>query len=144
LFSKWSQEAVMGAQKRILLADDDAEFRFSIRTALQMAGYRVSEAEDGADALDKLLEAQRSPDPFDLLVTDIEMPIISGLDLIDEVTVRHIPVSVCLITGNSHDPDEWREQTRNAAPVCLEKPFTIAELLEMITEVMTRSPRDAA
>jgi len=134
----------METPKRILLADDDAGFLFSLRIALQIAGFRVSEAGSGEEALGKLIEAQGSSDPFDLFVTDVELPMMSGLALVKEIAVRRIPVSVFLMTAGYCDTETWRGQAGEVPLTCLEKPFTAKELLTYIDDVLHRSEKGAA
>ena len=65
----------------ILLADDEPGFRFSAGLALRIAGYRVSEAADGLDALDGLVRFKVEGIPVHLLVTDLRMPNLDGRGL---------------------------------------------------------------
>ena len=66
--------------------------------ALRRGGYRVEEAADGKEALAKILSAQDAGDPFDLVVTDIRMPAMSGIELIDALVERGDRTAVCAIT----------------------------------------------
>ena len=79
---------------RILLAEDDAVMRAYLTRALERAGYAVSAVGDGAAAL-PLLESER----FDLLLTDIVMPEIDGIELAQRAGVIAADLRVMFITG---------------------------------------------
>ncbi|MGZ8461101.1 MAG: response regulator, partial [Candidatus Deferrimicrobiaceae bacterium] len=83
---------------RILFVDDESGFRFAAAVALRRGGYRVEEAADGKEALAKFLSSRDAGDPFDLVVTDIRMPAMSGIELIDALVERGVRTSVCAIT----------------------------------------------
>ena len=79
---------------RILLAEDDAVMRAYLTRALERAGYAVSAVGDGAAAL-PLLESER----FDLLLTDIVMPEIDGIELAQRAGAIAADLRVMFITG---------------------------------------------
>ncbi len=78
----------------ILLADDEKAITVTLRDDLETAGHRVSVAHDGLSALD-LLTTRR----FDVLVTDIKMPGMDGMELLREARKNHPDVEVIMITG---------------------------------------------
>ncbi|HUJ25968.1 MAG TPA: response regulator [Myxococcales bacterium] len=84
---------------RILVVDDEDAIRSSLRSLLEADGYDVDEAPDGADAL-ALLQAK----PFELVISDQNMPGMSGIDLLKLVRVRHPSVVRIMLTGDT-DPE---------------------------------------
>ena len=116
----------------IVLADDDPGIRQFARRALEEAGHHVVEAVDGAAALE---EAGRL-DAVDLLVTDLDMPRLNGLDLADALRVRHPSLAVLYVSGG----DRRRLGGRLDAPgvAWLEKPFSGAALVAVV-EAMLRA-----
>ena len=122
---------------RILVVDDDADVREILGRGLRRAAYRVSCAVDGEAGW----EALRS-DRFDMLITDHEMPRLSGLDLLRRVRAAPLDVPVILISGEI----PWAETDllRLLPPgVALEKPFSLGELLAKVRAMMTRTMRPA-
>jgi two-component system, sensor histidine kinase and response regulator len=103
-------------QQRVLFADDDAFYRDMGAGALADAGYDVVEAGDGAQALDVLDPAQASGAPVDLIVLDLEMPGLSGYDVMtkirNEYSDQHIPIIV--ITGHEDTQSVERAFTLGA------------------------------
>lgn len=91
----------LAAMATILVVDDDADIRRALRRVLERAGYRVTEAESAASALESALGA----DSPDALVCDVLMPGRSGLALYDDLTARapHLCNRVVFLTGAASD-----------------------------------------
>lgn len=79
---------------RILVVDDDALECRSLTEMLKLEGYEAHGALSGAEALDQLRQGQ-----FDLVLTDVSMPEITGFDILKEVMARYPEITVILITG---------------------------------------------
>jgi len=79
---------------RILVVDDDALVRRSLCEVLSFEGYACSSAEEGAEALKRLKEI-----PYDILISDMKMPRMSGLDLLRAVKTQFPGVNVIMVTG---------------------------------------------
>ena len=109
----------------ILLVDDDDTVRETSADMLQELGYTVMQAASGPQALDML----ESNPGFDVMVTDIRMPGMSGLELSDMAAGRHAELKIILISGY------FRPQTINRR--FLQKPFRTYELDEAIRAEMT-------
>jgi CheY-like chemotaxis protein len=111
----------------ILAAEDDPATRAGIVRILERAGHRTVAVADGESALRQIRE--RRPD---LVLTDVDMPLINGFLLCDEI--RRDPVlhdtPVVLVTGVI-DPDDHRAAEVGANAV-LVKPYTAADLLEFV------------
>ncbi|PWU06750.1 MAG: hypothetical protein C5B51_11605 [Terriglobia bacterium] len=117
----------------ILLVDDDAEVRQLARTILERGGYTVVAAENGAQALTLLQDIRPG-----LLLTDIVMPGMTGLTLAARMHRRLPGVPALFISGFA---DEFADELSGA--VCLNKPFTPAQLLASVAGALA-SRQDAA
>src|SRR5512146_2502773 len=122
-------------RKSILLVDDEQGFLFTASLFLRKAGYRVKVAENGAEALKLFLEACAGDEPFDLLVTDIRMPGMSGSDLIHAIRLSEIPIPIFAITSylNSELVEELKSKGCNAV---IEKPFQPEVLTDHISVIL--------
>jgi len=116
---------------RILLVDDEEGFRFAAGVALRRGGYRAEESADGKEALAKILSARQADDPFDLVVTDIRMPEMSGTELIDALRERGDRTAVCAITCFG-DQSLISELAGKGCTQYLEKPFEPVELVAWV------------
>lgn len=113
-------------KRRILVADDDEGIRCLLSVALTLAGYDVNLASDGEQAWDTL-----SHDHYDLLITDNEMPCLTGLKLIERIreTGMRLPV---IIASGSLSAASARESPQLQISAVLSKPFTIPELMKAV------------
>ena len=111
---------------RILLAEDDDSLRTYLARALERVGYRVTAVDRGTAAL-PLLEAEA----FDLLLTDIVMPEMDGIELARRATQLDPDIKVMFITGFAAVALNPDSQTPKDAKI-LSKPF---HLRELVTEV---------
>lgn len=84
---------------RVLIADDDAEVRILVRRVLHDLGHQVMDASDGAEAL-RLLEST----PFDLVVADVYMDEVDGMELLVRIQQRGLRVPVLAISGGGTGP----------------------------------------
>ena len=117
-----------GNRRHILVVDDEAPVRDLIRRTLVEAGYRVSEAANGAEALVALARAEPG---VDLVVTDLLMPVMDGASLIHELH-RHSPsLPLIAISGNRADRP-GAPSPRTAVRAVLAKPFDAAALLHAL------------
>ncbi len=108
----------------ILIAEDEEAVRMLVARALTDDGHDVTETADGAAALDALKSASR---PFDLLLTDIKMPIMDGIALA-LATARDFPeLPILLMTGYA----DQRERAAGLEAIVrdvIAKPFTLADI----------------
>jgi CheY-like chemotaxis protein len=123
----------------ILAADDDPATREIFIRILEHSGHQIVAVADGESALREIRE--RRPD---LVLTDVDMPLINGFLLCDEVRrdpeLRHIPV--ILVTGIIN-PDDHRAAEVGATAV-LVKPFTGVELVRYVEEHLPAGAADEA
>ncbi len=116
-------------ERVVLVVDDDRGVRRLTARMLRGEGYRVVEAESGAEAL-KLLESDPA---IGLILTDIVMPEMHGLDLADRVAVRYPRLHVVLMTGHAPELTLQLELREGKLPVLL-KPFTAEQLCTKVRE----------
>jgi DNA-binding response OmpR family regulator len=119
------------APRRILVVDNDRQLLVIIQEYLELCHYQITTAATGLDAV-RLL---RSGD-YDVLVTDIVMPDISGLGLL-EISRKEFPgLSVIAMTGYG---EQVKSLTTERSPdYYLEKPFNLAELSKAIESVLQK------
>jgi CheY-like chemotaxis protein len=120
---------------RILLVDDDPHLLELNAVVLIRSGYNVDTAADGADAWKALHDIS-----YDLLITDNKMPRVTGLELIkklrsEEMTLPVIPLPVILASGTM-PTDELKQHPWLQLDATLPKPFTTAELLDMVKKIL--------
>jgi DNA-binding response OmpR family regulator len=118
-------------KKTILLVDDDASFRFAIATELRVAGYIVQCAEDGLRAIRMTEKDHEDMIDIDLIITDLVMPRMDGLEFSTELRESHPDIHILVITGNLSE--EAEKDLRSLGRIdFLEKPFTPNELLSRV------------
>src|SRR5215475_14293221 len=118
---------------RILVADDEEAFRTLIARALVQDGHAVVTANDGAEALDVLAREQGA---FELLLTDIRMPIMDGIALALAAARDHPKVAILLMTGYA---DQRERATGLDALIhdVLAKPFTLATMRDAVNGALS-------
>ena len=115
---------------RILVVDDDRATRLLIRGTLTTAGYAITVATDGMEAL-KLLQTRR----FDLMLLDVWMPRMSGLDLLERLRNRKTRPRVVVMTSDD-TPDTLLKAVRQQAFKYLHKPVEAATLLATVGQAL--------
>jgi CheY-like chemotaxis protein len=120
------------------LAEDDGEFRELLSWRLRGAGYEVTEASDGHELLERLIEGHEHEgrqEPFDVVLSDINMPHFSALDVM--VGARRCltltPVILMTAFGDSHTHEQ---ASQLGAAAVLDKPFQLDELSAAIARIL--------
>jgi CheY-like chemotaxis protein len=108
---------------RILIAEDESSVRTLLTRAFSQDGHDVESAPDGAAALERLLKAE----PFDLLLTDIQMPMMDGIALALAAKRDHPKLTIMLMTGYT-DQRERAQSLKALIHDIVQKPFTVAEI----------------
>ena len=118
----------------ILTVDDSASIRATIRIALTGAGYSVAEAEHGADGI-----AKANAGNYDLIITDLNMPVMDGLTMIEELRrlPAHMGVPIIFLTTESDDGMKQRAKAAGATG-WLTKPFDPEQLVRIARKVLGR------
>ena len=121
---------------RALLVDDEPVIRFALRRFFQRQGWDVDEAADGYAALDLLLDESRRDTPYDVVITDLRMPGLSGIELYARLERERPELldRLILSTGDAVSPEAAAFLSHSSCPV-LNKPFELAELRAMLTRV---------
>ncbi|WP_025898245.1 response regulator [Sneathiella glossodoripedis] len=115
---------------RILLAEDDNSVRHFLARSLELAGHEVLAFADGEDALPALKAG-----PFDILVTDIVMPRMGGLELAMKAQEANPGVPIIYITGFSAVSVEEPEAQSGISQL-LSKPFHLSSLVEAVHKAL--------
>jgi len=123
-----------GTAARVLVVDDDAPLRATVRRALVAAGYEVTEAGGGEAAL----QALGAHPPVDLLITDMYMPGMDGVELTIRARREGRPLKVIAMSGGGYmkREDVLDVARKIGAARTLEKPFTPDELLAAVEVVL--------
>jgi CheY-like chemotaxis protein len=120
---------------RVLIADDDGPFRSLAAIVVRGAGYAVSEARDGTEALTKLLAGES----YDLVLLDVRMPGASGWEILKKLVAEAVPDAppprVLMMTGLTTEFDLDRLK-REGAYGMLIKPFQNDDLLSEVRRIL--------
>jgi len=120
------------AGKKVLVVDDEIHIVHVVAIKLRNNGYEVLSADNGAEAFE--LACKERPD---IIVTDFQMPVMSGLELVEKLRQRQgtKDIPVIMLTARSFAiPEEQQENLRISS--CLSKPFSPKELLGNIEDVL--------
>ncbi len=120
----------MDKQIRVLVTDDEPKICHLIEEVLVQEGYMVDVSFSGIDALQMVKENN-----YHLLITDLDMPGIDGLELINKVKKQNPDIRAIIITGNATvDTVTW--SLRYGIDNHMKKPFNIAKLREMVKQAL--------
>jgi DNA-binding NtrC family response regulator len=117
---------------KILLADDEANFRRVLREELSEAGHDVAEAESGDQALEALAAGE-----FDVLLLDLNMPRLGGMEVLERLRRLDVATEVIVLTGHG-TVSLAVAAMKLGADNFLTKPFTLAELLAVIEKAVEK------
>src|SRR3989441_4216554 len=120
----------MKSKPKILLIEDDAGIVGGLKKELQVEGYEVAVAERGDDGL-----AEAKGQPFDVVITDLKMPGLSGLQLVEQLHAAKPKLPIILMTAFGTS-ETAIEATKLGAYDYLLKPFDMAELLDLIAKAV--------
>src|SRR6201986_4068502 len=117
---------------RIMIAEDEEALRAMCARALSTAGHEVKTACDGGDALDLL---QREAGRFDLLLTDIRMPVMDGIALALSAARDYPNLTILLMTGFA----DQRERASGLSAIVhdvVTKPFSVADIRTAVSDAL--------
>lgn len=123
---------------RILIADDEESMRLLVARAIAMDGHEIVTAEDGAEALEILT---REEGAFDLLLTDIKMPVMDGIALALAVARDFPRLTVLMMTGFA----DQRERASGLEAIVhdvITKPFTVADIRTAVADALASRSSD--
>jgi CheY-like chemotaxis protein len=122
---------------RILIAEDEVAVRALVTRALTQDGHEVVATSDGGEALDAFTHAKQ---PFDLLLTDIKMPVMDGVALALAVARDDPELPILLMTGYA----DQRERASGLDALIhdvIAKPFTLFEIQHAVAGALAAAPR---
>jgi two-component system, cell cycle response regulator CpdR len=123
------------AMARVLIADDEDSMRSLLARAIAMDGHDIWVAQDGAEALDILT---REAGAFDLLLTDIQMPVMDGIALALTAARDFPKLTILLMTGFAYQ----RERASNLNAIVhdvITKPFSVADIRTAVAAALAAS-----
>ena len=118
---------------RILIADDEEAMRLLVARAIAMDGHEIVTAEDGAEALEILT---REEGAFDLLLTDIKMPVMDGIALA-LAAARDFPQVIILLMTGYADQRERASGLEAIVHDVVTKPFAVADIRTAVADALT-------
>ena len=122
---------------RVLIADDEDSMRALVARAIAMDGHETVTAQDGAEALEILT---REKGAFDLLLTDIQMPIMDGIALALSAARDFPDLTILLMTGFA----DQRERASNLSALVhdvVTKPFSVADIRTAVADALASRKR---
>ncbi|WP_207461719.1 response regulator [Azospirillum sp. SYSU D00513] len=125
--------------KHLIVADDDTTIALGFKLILEGAGYRVTAVHDGQAALEAF-----QADPADLILTDVRMPRMDGLELVRCVRGRYAPDLPVVIVSGSVDPDEIVVNRRAPPTAVLAKPVGVSEIVRAVRDLLQSAVEMAA
>ena len=128
----------MNEKKSLLIVDDDIAHRTMLRILLDWQ-YEIFEVDDGSTAIEEAGKRH-----FDLILMDICMPEVSGLEALDQIRSRRSDVPIVMMTA--YFSDEIADQTKDRGAFdCVGKPFDFEELKQTIERaILSWHPRQSA
>ncbi len=121
---------------KILIAEDDGSMLNFLSLALKRAGHNVISATNGLSALNALTENQ----DYDLLLTDIVMPGIDGIELAQKAKEIAPDIKIMFITGFAAMAMESAKNAENPNTQLLSKPFHLNDLVEKVDAILKEKP----
>ena len=130
-------EAVcLDTHPHILLAEDDDALRELLDFALTRAGYLVTCCTNGLDLLERLEEG----DPFDLIISDLRMPALTGLEVLEIQLGNRLQTPFICMTAFG-DQQTHAQAKRFGAAATIDKPFDLTEMIELVHATSLRNPQ---
>jgi two-component system chemotaxis response regulator CheY len=118
----------------VLTVDDSASVRRTIKIALTAEGFAVTEAADGAEGLTKA-QAGR----FDLIITDLNMPVMDGLTMIRELRKKPAQIGVPILFLTTESDSGMKAEAKAAgATGWVTKPFDPDQLIRIVTRILAK------
>jgi CheY-like chemotaxis protein len=117
--------------RRILLVEDEEAVRACLRMLLELEGHEVTDASNGAEALDLFTIGQ-----FDLVITDFEMPVMKGNELAVSIKLLAPSVPILMISASARA----RREAENPVDALLDKPFTVTDLRCALRKLLSVPP----
>jgi CheY-like chemotaxis protein len=127
---------------RVLVAEDDAEMRRLVVEMLRGEGYSVTEAADGGRLLVELsrtIVRGEGAEELDLIVSDVRMPICTGLQILEQLRASQWETPVILMTA--FGDSATRERARELDALLMDKPFFVNDMRVAVARILHRELR---
>ena len=118
------------AKRVVLVVEDDDEVRSMLKDYLSFLGYETVTAADGLEGLNRIKERS-----YDLVITDIAMPYVSGIGIISILKKDHPEIPVIAITGYGYHAEELAQEKN--ADYIMGKPFDVQKLKEAVEKLLS-------
>ena len=125
------------SKAKILVVDDDKNIRTTVSMALKTLDYFVHTAFDGKDAM-----VQLTGDKYDMIITDLKMPGMNGMELLEQAIAKYPEIKIVLISAHG-TVDNAVEAMKLGAVDFLQKPFTPKELRNLVYNVLETESTEA-
>lgn len=123
---------------RILITEDEDTLRMFVARALRLDGHETHEAGDGAEGLEKLDEGT-----FDLLLSDIRMPVMDGIELVHQASAKFPNLKILLMTGYAEQRERADDLSTKIIDV-VQKPFALPEIRRAVSMALAGTRSRAA
>jgi DNA-binding response OmpR family regulator len=131
-----AESPAMGlASPKVLVVDDDNQFRSLMARFLESVGFQVNQACDGANALEAYSRRRREGSRFDLVLLDLGLPVMNGQECLSKLIEMDQNAKV-MITSGSNPFDELPREVRALASDYLQKPFSLKILLDKVQNLI--------
>lgn len=120
------------SKKKVLIVDDEKNIRTTLAQALEPLGLATDAAVNGEEALGKLAE-----DQYDVILLDLKMPGMDGMEVLRQIRQRHTGVRVVMITAHGN-VDSAVEAMKLGAVDFIQKPFAPKEIRTMVEDILAR------
>lgn len=120
--------------KKILIVDDDEHLRFALALSLKMSGFKVETAGNGREALAKVLDSIEGERPYDLLITDIVMPEMNGLELVEELSRAGVKIPVLVMSAHARGAKIFSSLSLPHEVIAsyMDKPFNMEDMVHSV------------
>jgi two-component system, OmpR family, alkaline phosphatase synthesis response regulator PhoP len=125
----------MAKKKSILLVEDEENLQEALKLNLELEGYEVSSAYDGAEAL-KLVQQEY----FDLIILDVMLPEIDGISVCETIRLKNTDIPILILSAKNTSADRILGLKKGADDY-LTKPFNLEELLLRVNKLLIKSER---
>lgn len=126
---------------RILIVDDEQEFAHTIQRHLKRHGFHPDTAGNGKQACRLIENAARVESHYEVVITDVVMPFMNGVELLQWIKKHHPQIPVLVITGYGAKPN-IRAALRTGKDSIAKKPLTPDEMLDLINTLMPKPMPD--
>ena len=116
---------------KILITEDEDSLRMFVARALRMDGHETIEAADGAEGLERLAEQQG----VDLLLSDIRMPVMDGIELAHRASADYPAMKILLMTGYAEQRERADDLSEKVVDV-VSKPFALPEIRKAVARAL--------